>query len=124
MNRWISKPKQIVKVQTAGASLVRRLAKVEQEIDQVAAEKKADSCICNEFVIVAAGGVAEFTAQMNRICPAHGFRKLDIMHLVIEPMGGDFSTPEEIIDEAEVEEVLNEYNRRLAESKRRPPEDD
>ena len=124
MARWISKPKQIVKAPPRGGSLERRLAKLEQELAQIEVEKKLGECICDQFVTVSAGSVAKFRAEMNRPCPAHGFRELHIMHIVTVDTTRDPSSRAEIVEEAEVEEALNEYNRRLEESKRQREEDD
>ena len=125
MARWISKPKRTLKVQTISRSLETRIAKIEQELAQVEADERLNNCICdNNLVIVSAGNVPEFRAEMDRLCPVHGFRELHIMHIVKVDTALDFSTPQEIIDEAEVEEALNEYNRRLEESKRQRDEDD
>jgi len=125
MGRWISKPKRMVKVQSRGASLESRLAKLEQEFAQVELDERLSDCNCDDnLVFVTAGNVAALRAEMDRLCPVHGFRELHIMHMVVVRTADDPASPAEIIEEAEVEEALNEYNRRLAESRQRREEED
>jgi hypothetical protein len=121
MARWISKPKRTVKVQIVGGSLERRLAKVERELTQIESEQRLLDCICNKPVILSgARSVAHFRAEMNRTCPSHGFRRLNIMRLVLVRPADDGP---KIVEEPAVEEVLNEYKRRLAEAKQRDEDD-
>ena len=126
MSRWISKPKKTMKAQSVRRSLEGRLAKIEQELAQVEANERLNNCICdNKLVVVTAGMAAEFRAGMNRLCPVHGFREMDLMHVTVcRTQGSPPPTPAETNAEAEIEEVLNEYNRRLAESKRWRDDDD
>ena len=126
MARWISKPKQRVKVRAVGRSLEGRLSKIEQELAQVEANERLNDCICDDkLVVVTAGMAEEFRAEMNRLCPVHGFREMDIRHVTVcRTKGSPPPTPAEIRAEADVEEVLSEYNRRLEESKRQRDEDD
>jgi hypothetical protein len=115
MARRTPKLKQTLKVQTVVRSLEGRLAKIEQELAEVEANERLNTCICgNKAVVVTVAKVEEFRTEMNRLCPVHGFRELKIMHVTIGPR----------VDEPEVEEALNEYYARLEESKRRRPEND
>ena len=83
MSRWISKPKKTMKAQSVRRSLEGRLAKIEQELAQVEANERLNNCICdNKLVVVTAGMAAEFRAG-NRLCPVHGFREMDIMHVTV-----------------------------------------
>ena len=124
MTRWMSKPKQIVKLQTAGGSLEKRLAKVEQELAQVEADERFKNCTCGKgFVILSAGGAERLRAEMDRLCPVHGFRELHIMRIVSVRPAKD-SSPAEIIEEPRIDEALSEYRRRLAESRQQREEDD
>jgi len=88
-----------------------RVAKVERQLAHIESEEKQASCICNPFVIVGSGSAEEFRAEMNRVCPAHGFRQLDILHIVVEDVDGN------AMPDSEVNELLAEYNRRQAEAK-------
>jgi len=125
MARWIYKPKQGVKVRAVGRSLEGRLSKIEQELAQIEATERLNNCICDgKFVVISAGRVAEFRAEMNRLCPVHGFRELHIMHFVSVRTADCPASSAEIIEEAEVEEALNEYDRRLAESRQQRDEDE
>lgn len=101
-----------------GRSLESRLAKVERKLTQIDDQEKLATCICHALVGVGRGTEAEFRAEMNRVCPAHGFRELTILHFIeVEPARDLFSRAR-IIENAKVDELLMEYNRRLAEAKR------
>jgi len=70
------------------------------------------------------GAVEEFRAEMNRLCPVHGFRELSIIRPVFLRSAADSSSNKsEIVEVPEVDEVLNEYERRRAESRLRAPQE-
>src|SRR3989442_523478 len=57
-------------------SLRKRLAKVEQKLVDVATEQESAKCNCRDFTFADEHCPEEFEAEMNRTCPAHGFRRL------------------------------------------------
>jgi hypothetical protein len=58
------------------SSLGRRLAKVEQKLAERARREKLANCICGAAIIAVSTAPEQFEAEMNRTCPAHGFRRL------------------------------------------------
>lgn len=58
------------------ANLSRRLAKVEREAAKRARRKELANCNCEFLMVAVAKDPEEFEAEMNRTCPAHGFRYL------------------------------------------------
>jgi len=89
-------------------NLNSRLAKVEQEFARIEEENNQAECICNVFVGISRAALEQFRTEMNRPCPAHGFRELMIIR--------GLSTTSRI-DDPEVNALLAEYWRRLAEAK-------
>jgi hypothetical protein len=78
---------------------------VEQELAHIKEQKKLENCTCRRLVIVSQKTLDKFRDEMNQTCPAHGFRELMIIHAVgVEPA-------------PEVDQLLAEYRRRLAESR-------
>jgi len=99
-------------------NLENRLSKVERELAQIREGDNEAQCICNAFVGIGPGRVEQFRAEMNRPCPVHGFRELKILHFVSTEPARDLSSPARIIEDPEVNTLLEEYERRLAEAKR------
>ncbi|MGA8764234.1 MAG: hypothetical protein WB562_15310, partial [Candidatus Sulfotelmatobacter sp.] len=58
------------------ASLDRRLTKVEQELTSRERRRELANCTCREVTVALPNQIEEFEAEMNRTCPAHGFRRL------------------------------------------------
>lgn len=111
---------RIRRPKTKSKNLESRLERIEQELSQIEEKRQLASCICGVeggIVTIGRGMEAEFRKEMNRPCPVHGFRELFIIHAIdVEP--GDFSSPAKEIEYPEVNALLEEYERRLAESKR------
>jgi hypothetical protein len=98
-------------------NLEKRLAKAEQELAQIQKEEELADCICpDNYLFVTAESVEEFRAEMNRVCPVHGFRRLNIFRIIVEEFDPDFSSSAEVED-TEFQELLDEYHRRLVEAK-------
>ena len=90
-------------------NLKNRLAKVEQEVATIDKEEKQAKCICHAFVGIGPGRVEQFKVEMNRLCPAHGFRELKILHFFqTEPVGPDRFTGCRIARNAEVDDLLQD----------------
>jgi hypothetical protein len=103
---------------TKPKNLKSRLDRLEQELAQIEEKRELTSCICGiegGIATIGRGMEAEFRREMERPCPLHGFRELFILHAIdVEP--GDFSSPAKEIEYPEVNALLEEYERRLAES--------
>lgn len=86
-------------------SLQRRLAKAEQRGALIARRRKPAGCICdNTFFVV--HGPEQFETEINRPCPAHGFRRLSdfVVFVPDEP------------ERTRLEELMAAYEARLAKS--------
>jgi hypothetical protein len=59
--------------------LQRRLAKVERELSSRARREEARECNCRTVTVAHPDKPEEFEAEMNRTCPAHGFRRLGLL---------------------------------------------
>lgn len=101
-----------------GGNLNRRLARVEHELTQIREKDNQAECICNAFVGIHHGTLEHFKAEMNRTCQVHGFRELRILHFVEVEPARDLNSRARIIEHPEVNALLEEYERRLAEAKR------
>ncbi|SRR5579872_3168262 len=98
-----------------GQNFEKRLRNIEQKL----AKMREKDCNCGALVLLTPGGAEEFRAEMNRICPAHGFRDFQVMHIVIdEPYPPTEFPTAQVIEPTEEDAVLEEYLRRLAEAKR------
>jgi hypothetical protein len=96
----------------------RRLAKVEQALAETAEQEKQVSCICipngaRLITIAFSNKPEEFEADMNRKCPAHGFRSLgEIMVLTVVGPG------QKKDERCRLDDLLADYRAREAEYSR------
>lgn len=106
------------------SNLDRRLAKVERLVADRARREKLANCNCcphdperigNIFLV---SDARRFEAEMNLTCPAHGFRCLgEIMVLLRQKAGGTIAE-----ESVRLTEVVDEYKRRLSEFLKSHPE--
>ena len=96
--------------ETMSGNRRRRLEKLEQKLADLARQEALANCNCQKFMFVNSTKVLE--AEMSKTCPAHGFRRLGRITIVrtVPPRA-------DRIDERSVglEELVDEYKRRLAE---------
>jgi hypothetical protein len=59
--------------------LQRRLAKVERELASRAGREEPRECNCRTETVADPDKPEEFEPEMNRTCPAHGFRRLGLL---------------------------------------------
>jgi len=91
----------------------RRLEKLEQKLADLARQEALANCNC--LTRTFAYSTKIFEAEMNKTCPAHGFRRLGQIYVV---KVGDTSRGRTMkIDEKSIglDELVQEYERRLAE---------
>jgi hypothetical protein len=97
----------------------KRLERLEQKLTEIAKRKSAVNCNCRDFTPAA---VAEFfQAEMNQTCPVHGFRrlgKIQVYKVRIGPKEGGTEQSQG------VPELVQEYERRLANHRQRMLEED
>lgn len=93
------------------AAIVRRISKIENQIDKAAKEIRAKDCNCFGHVDFIPGRLAEFEAEMNKTCPVHGFRRLSYPILI-------FDEPDEQ-DKPRFDELLDRYHKGCEEYERR-----
>ena len=84
----------------------RRLARIEKRLGKELGKLNLRNCNCREVTYLVEGKEQEFEAEMNRSCPAHGFRDLGIV--VIEDWH----------DSRAVQELQQEYHRRHVDAER------
>ena len=90
-------------------NLEKRLTKIEQRLLDVAREQLGD-CNCRKFSCASASNLEEFEEEMNRPCPAHGFRNLgQIFHTVIVPLNDAGRE-----NDAKAEKLIKTYEARRA----------
>ena len=87
----------------------RRLEKLEQKLADLARQEALANCICNRFT--AANSPKIFEAEMNRVCPAHGVRRLGLIFI---PRIGP--KRENDVEQALIHALVDEYKRRLAQA--------
>lgn len=79
-------------------NLEKRLAEVERRLRDVARREQQADCNCKQFT--GAFNPEKFEEEMNRPCPAHGFRDLgQIFHTVIVRTNGIVGEKEREEDE-------------------------
>lgn len=91
----------------------KRLERLEEKYSDLARQEALANCICQTLTFAYSTKV--FEAEMNKTCPAHGVRRLGQINIVqIVPTRKDRA---DSVDERSVglEELLQEYERRLAE---------
>jgi len=91
----------------------RRLERLEEKYADLARQEALANCICQTLTF--AHSTKIFEAEMNKTCPAHGFRRLGRITIVrIVPTREDRA---DSVDERSVglRELVKEYTRRLAE---------
>jgi len=99
-------------------NLSRRLAAVEQRLAETARSERLDDCNCVISSLFAVKDEKEFEAQTNVACPVHGFRRLERL-VVVRIVRTSRSNTEE---SDRLEQVVDEYQRRLAEFRKSHPE--
>jgi hypothetical protein len=91
----------------------KRLERLEEKYADLARQEELANCICQTRIVAYSTKI--FEAEMNKTCPAHGFRRLGrIMIACIVPTRKDRA---DSVDERSVglDELVKEYQRRLAE---------
>ncbi|SRR5579872_368534 len=102
-----------------GRNLEKRLRNVEEKLTEIRKQEMLANCNCHAVVSVSRGMEKEFEAELNRTCPAHGFREVIITHFVgIEPADHNGNPIARIIPNPVVDELIKDYDRRRAEAKR------
>lgn len=91
----------------------KRLEKLEQKLGDLVRKEALANCNCLKRVFV--GSTEKLEAEMNKICPAHGFRRLGQITIVsIGTREWRESTGQ--IDESQgLQQLIEEYHRRLDE---------
>jgi hypothetical protein len=90
------------------------MAKVEQTLANLAEGESEAKCICKTMTVVFPDDAEEFEAEMNRTCPAHGFRRLGTI-VRVRFVDADGTEPEN----AKLDQLLETYEARLSPTKRR-----
>ena len=91
----------------------KRLEKLEQKLSDLLRQKELENCTCQTLTV--AYSSQSFEAEMNTPCPAHGFRRLgQVMVIHVEPMGGEPAGTVDDKESIELERLVEEYERRLA----------
>ena len=95
-------------------SLKRRLARIEKVVASRAREQELQECTCGAGVMVWTGQVGQLKADLERTCPAHGFRRVRIMLMrVMPPRNGSESEKERNrLENAELDQVIQDYKTR------------
>jgi hypothetical protein len=90
------------------SGLWKRLAKVEQQLADRARRAELANCHCRGMTMVFTP--EQFEAEMNRTCPAHGFRRLGTILAV------GFVKPDKTVTEesAKLMQRVETYNLRLS----------
>jgi hypothetical protein len=96
-------------------SLKRRLARVEQTLANRKKEDDLVNCVCGENILAWSGRAKELEAELNRTCPAHGFRRVGRIHCF--RFAVTETTPESEKErlgreDAELHQVIDEYKSR------------
>lgn len=95
-------------------SLRKRMAKVEQTLANLAEGESEAKCICKAVTVIWSDDAEEFEAEMNRTCPAHGFRRLGTIVRV-----GFADADGTVQKSAKLDQPLETYEARLSPTKRR-----
>lgn len=95
--------------------LESRIAKIEQ----VLTKRSRPDCICANRVVAIPGREEEFEAEMNRICPVHGERRLPDFMLTRIVGSNGLCPPTPKLDL-----LVEEYERRRARQRKEMLEDD
>jgi hypothetical protein len=98
-------------------NLIRRLATVEQRLAETARHESLADCTSVISPFFAVKDEKEFEAQANVACPVHGFRRLE--RLVVVTI---VRTSRPNREESRLEQVVDEYQRCLAEFRKSHPE--
>jgi hypothetical protein len=103
-------------------NLSRRLAAVEQRLAETAKRKSLDNCNCIIRPLFPVKDEKEFEAQTNVACPVHGFRRLERLVVVTIVRTSRSNREESRLEESRLEQVVDQYQRRLAEFRKSHPE--
>jgi hypothetical protein len=98
-------------------NLESRVAMLEQKLAEIEEKKRLENCTCRTLVLVSHKTLEKFRAAMNQTCPAHGFRELMIVRVVDVEPAHDLNSAARKVEHPEVDQLLAEYKRRLAESR-------
>jgi len=97
----------------------KRLEKLEQQVAEIKRRESPAKCNCRPFTIAASAEY--FEAEMNQTCPVHGFRrlgKINVLNVEIVDKG-------KVTERSQgVPELMQEYERRLANQRQRMLEED
>jgi hypothetical protein len=96
----------------------KRLEKIEQKMAEITRREGLSNCICKDRMLVARTKI--FEAEMNKTCPAHGFRQLGKI-TVLELGDVKGNVKEESLG---LTELVQEYERRFARHRQRMLEED
>jgi len=99
------------------AGLLKRLARLEKLMAEIAERERLADCICNvagskwgPTIVYKSSAFASdaeyFEAKMNQTCPVHGFRDLGCILSI------RFITPGRSYERCRVDDVLDEYHAR------------
>ena len=88
------------------ANIRQRVTRLEKKLDKIALL----SCNCKKYTFVVAGKEEEFEAEMNRRCPAHGFRRLH--RLIVMDIDVDES------QRSKLDAVIERYKHRFHEAEK------
>jgi len=97
------------------------MAKVEQEVADIACREELSDCNCQEITLAMSGQPEKFEREMNLPCPTHGFRRLGRITWIqfVAAENGRPKFDERIQkDDAAIQRLLDIYNARLAEDDR------
>jgi hypothetical protein len=84
----------------------KRLAKVQQQIADIARHEELSNCNCRDGTVASEGQAEEFEREMNLPCPTHGLRRRGtIIHFIGV---GDPLPPENIAETPALEEPIAE----------------
>jgi hypothetical protein len=96
---------------TVLAAIVKRVYRIERQIENAGREMRAQDCICFQSVVAVWGKLAEFEAEMNKTCPVHGFRRLKHPIVIVDDGPNDPDLPR-------INELIDRYERRYEEYER------
>jgi hypothetical protein len=97
----------------------KRLEKLEHQLAELKGRESPAKCNCRNFTIAAAAEF--FEAEMNQTCPVHGFRRLGKILVYKVRIGAKEGSTER---SQGVPELVQEYERRLANHRQRMLEED
>jgi hypothetical protein len=97
----------------------KRLEKLEQQVAEIKRRESPAKCNCRNLTLAATAEY--FAAEMNQTCPVHGFRRLGKIQVYKVWIGAKEGGTER---SQGVPELVQEYERRLANHRQRMLEED